>query len=292
MYGLFGSPVVRPVTAKAVDTTLLVPFGGAGSAAADHSGTTWAATFVVDVTGGCDAAVGWGAVPSSEITCCGVVDAADGLVVTAESTSVTRTRVSDVTLVCSDRFFGRAAGVVSWSASGTVAFAVVSLPSVSLSDVVSCVDGVDVGPPSELSAADAASALGALRFLGSDGFESSDVELDEVSPEEVELPSEGVANATPGWDAIAIPTPNATAKPPTRPTYLAFPIAFPFRRRCRGTPGQRKKLEMTTDSVISYACRPPLGKSSPSCRKCGRVLAYSFSGNFQETPPTGCSRRN
>jgi hypothetical protein len=36
------------------------------------------------------------------------------------------------------------------------------------------------------------------------------------------VPVSGVAHATPGLVATAIPTPNATAKAPTRPTYIAL----------------------------------------------------------------------
>jgi hypothetical protein len=46
----------------------------------------------------------------------------------------------------------------------------------------------------------------------------------DVDASAVELsvdPVSGPAQATPGVVATAIPTPNATAKPPTRPTYLA-----------------------------------------------------------------------
>jgi hypothetical protein len=53
-----------------------------------------------------------------------------------------------------------------------------------------------------------------------DGAEESDVEL--VDPVFV-----GSAQATPGAVAIATPTPKATAKPPTRPTYFAYPITIP-----------------------------------------------------------------
>ena len=46
-----------------------------------------------------------------------------------------------------------------------------------------------------------------------------DVEPDE-SDEDAD-PASGSANATPGVVATANPTPKATAKPPTRPIYLA-----------------------------------------------------------------------
>jgi hypothetical protein len=52
------------------------------------------------------------------------------------------------------------------------------------------------------------------------GPDEDDVESEEVD-EVVESGSEGPAHATPGVVATATPTPNATAKPPTRPTYLA-----------------------------------------------------------------------
>jgi hypothetical protein len=64
----------------------------------------------------------------------------------------------------------------------------------------------------------------------SDSLESpADVDPDE-SVEELGLESEtdGSAQATPGVVVIAMPTPNATANPPTRPTYLALPIVVPL----------------------------------------------------------------
>jgi hypothetical protein len=45
--------------------------------------------------------------------------------------------------------------------------------------------------------------------------------VDDVEEESVVDESVGSANATPGVVATATPTPKATAKPPTRPTYLA-----------------------------------------------------------------------
>ena len=50
-----------------------------------------------------------------------------------------------------------------------------------------------------------------------DGDEESDESADELD----EPGSVGSAHATPGVVATATPTPKATAKPPTRPTYLA-----------------------------------------------------------------------
>ncbi|MBE1546303.1 hypothetical protein GGC64_000311 [Mycobacterium sp. OAS707] len=53
--------------------------------------------------------------------------------------------------------------------------------------------------------------------------ESDDESVDElVDPESV-----GPAHATPGVVATATPTPRATARPPTRPTYFACPITTP-----------------------------------------------------------------
>jgi hypothetical protein len=53
--------------------------------------------------------------------------------------------------------------------------------------------------------------------------DEEDVSVDElVDPESV-----GPAHATPGVVATATPTPKATAKPPTRPTYVAYPITAP-----------------------------------------------------------------
>ncbi len=46
------------------------------------------------------------------------------------------------------------------------------------------------------------------------------------SDDELDVES-GSAHATPGVVAIAIPTPNATANPPTRPMYLALPMVIP-----------------------------------------------------------------
>jgi hypothetical protein len=45
--------------------------------------------------------------------------------------------------------------------------------------------------------------------------------VDDVEEESVVDESVGFAHATPGVVATATPTPKATAKPPTRPTYLA-----------------------------------------------------------------------
>jgi hypothetical protein len=63
---------------------------------------------------------------------------------------------------------------------------------------------------------------------GADGEpddESEDEEVlsvDDESDDELDEPeSDGPAHATPGVVATATPTPRATAKPPTRPTYLA-----------------------------------------------------------------------
>jgi len=54
-----------------------------------------------------------------------------------------------------------------------------------------------------------------------DDFED-DFDEDDESDDELEEPeSDGPAHATPGVVATATPTPNATARPPTRPTYLA-----------------------------------------------------------------------
>ena len=54
---------------------------------------------------------------------------------------------------------------------------------------------------------------------GSDdpGPDVDDPDCDELEPVEPAEPV-GSANATPGIDAIAAPTPNATASAPTRPT--------------------------------------------------------------------------
>jgi hypothetical protein len=57
-----------------------------------------------------------------------------------------------------------------------------------------------------------------------DDDDESDDESEDDESEDDELEesvSDGPAKATPGVVATAIPTPNATAKPPTRPTYLA-----------------------------------------------------------------------
>jgi len=50
---------------------------------------------------------------------------------------------------------------------------------------------------------------------------------DEEDDELVDAESVGSAHATPGVVATATPTPKATAKPPTRPTYVAYPITTP-----------------------------------------------------------------
>jgi hypothetical protein len=47
---------------------------------------------------------------------------------------------------------------------------------------------------------------------------------DESDDELVDPESDGPAHATTGVVATANPTPKATAKPPTRPTYFAYPI--------------------------------------------------------------------
>jgi hypothetical protein len=54
------------------------------------------------------------------------------------------------------------------------------------------------------------------------------VPADAVEDESVEDESEpiGSAHAIPGVVAIAIPTPKATANPPTRPMYFALPMAI------------------------------------------------------------------
>jgi hypothetical protein len=50
-------------------------------------------------------------------------------------------------------------------------------------------------------------------------------EDDDESDDELVAPeSDGPAHATPGVVATATPTPKASAKPPTRPTYVAYPI--------------------------------------------------------------------
>jgi hypothetical protein len=47
-------------------------------------------------------------------------------------------------------------------------------------------------------------------------------------PDDVSVaPVSGPAHATPGALTTATPTPKATAKPPTRPTYVAYPITIP-----------------------------------------------------------------
>jgi hypothetical protein len=62
--------------------------------------------------------------------------------------------------------------------------------------------------------------------------EDDDDESDDEA-ELVESASVGSAHATPGVLATATPTPKATAKPPTRPTYLAYPMTTPLRVRTR-----------------------------------------------------------
>ena len=57
------------------------------------------------------------------------------------------------------------------------------------------------------------------------------LEDEESDDELVDEESVGPAHATPGVVAIATPTPKATAKPPTRPTYVAYPITIPPRYR-------------------------------------------------------------
>ena len=58
----------------------------------------------------------------------------------------------------------------------------------------------------------------------------SDVDVEELDEEDesddelVDVESVGPAHATPGALATATPTPKATAKPPTRPMYVAYPI--------------------------------------------------------------------
>jgi hypothetical protein len=66
----------------------------------------------------------------------------------------------------------------------------------------------------------------------SDEEEVEEEEDDDESDDELVDPdSDGSAHATPGVVATATPTPKATAKPPTRPTYFAYPIttALPVR---------------------------------------------------------------
>jgi hypothetical protein len=100
----------------------------------------------------------------------------------------------------------------------SVGFLVVSPPSASLvatGAVASSPDGSAGGDDS-------------VAFVD-DGVEPGDEPEEEVELSEVESAgdvlvepvSDGPAHATPGVVATAMPTPNATARPPTRPTYLA-----------------------------------------------------------------------
>jgi hypothetical protein len=59
--------------------------------------------------------------------------------------------------------------------------------------------------------------------------DDDDDDDDDDSPDDVDPPSDGSANAMPGMDAIAAPTPNVTANAPTRPTYLAWPMTVSLR---------------------------------------------------------------
>jgi hypothetical protein len=64
-----------------------------------------------------------------------------------------------------------------------------------------------------------------------DVFEDVLDEDDESDDELEESVSDGPAHATPGAVATTTPTPKATAKPPTRPMYLALPITTTSRTR-------------------------------------------------------------
>jgi len=96
---------------------------------------------------------------------------------------------------------------------------------------------LDVSLPAELPLplllAPAPSPAGADGDDGDDGdcvseLEEDDEEEDDVSVDELVAPdSVGPAHATPGVVATATPTPKATARPPTRPMYVAYPITTP-----------------------------------------------------------------
>lgn len=84
---------------------------------------------------------------------------------------------------------------------------------------------VDSGAPVE---PDTPEAAGALRLVGDplaverDGDDEFEVDSDDVDDEAAEP---GSAEATPYPVRMAVPTPRATASPPTRPIYRAAPIA-------------------------------------------------------------------
>jgi hypothetical protein len=82
---------------------------------------------------------------------------------------------------------------------------------------------VDVAVPVLAGAVlgDDAGATDVLDEVSDDG-DSADVLEESVDDELV-----GSASATPGLVVIATPSPSATAKAPTRPTYLAYPIVAP-----------------------------------------------------------------
>jgi hypothetical protein len=83
---------------------------------------------------------------------------------------------------------------------------------------------VDPGAPAEPDTPEAADALrpGDPLAVERDGDDEFEVDSDDVDDEATEP---GSAEATPYPVRMAVPTPRATASPPTRPTYRAAPIA-------------------------------------------------------------------
>jgi hypothetical protein len=78
-------------------------------------------------------------------------------------------------------------------------------------------------PPADVSAAPLFGVDAPVAPLpGAEPGDDSDDDSDELDPRE-SVPDSS-AHATPGVVATAVPTPNATANAPTRPTYLAYPI--------------------------------------------------------------------
>ena len=79
--------------------------------------------------------------------------------------------------------------------------------------------------------------------------EADDEESDVVSDDEfVDAESVGSAQATPGVVATATPTPKATAKPPTRPTYFAYPITTASQSGCK-TAASAARTSSTADAL-------------------------------------------
>jgi hypothetical protein len=78
---------------------------------------------------------------------------------------------------------------------------------------------------------------------------ADDEESDVVSDDEfVDAESVGSAHATPGVVATATPTPKATAKPPTRPTYFAYPITTASQSGCK-TAASAARTSSTADAL-------------------------------------------